>query len=35
MKLTLDLYDVYDRGEDLDRALHAVVDAAVEKRGWQ
>ena len=32
VKLKLDLHDVYNRGEDIDRALRAVIDEAVEKR---
>jgi dsDNA-specific endonuclease/ATPase MutS2 len=32
MKLKLDLHDVYNRGEDIDRALRAVIDEAVEKK---
>lgn len=29
MKLKLDLHDIYNRGEDIDRALRAVIDEAV------
>jgi len=32
MKLKLDLHDVYDRGQDIDRALQAIIDEAVAKR---
>lgn len=32
MKLTLDLHDVYNRGEAIDRALGAVIDEAIEKK---
>ena len=32
MKLKLDLHEVYNRGEDIDRALRAVIDEAVKKR---
>ena len=32
MKLKLDLHDVYNRGEDIDRALRAVIDDAVKKK---
>jgi DNA-nicking Smr family endonuclease len=32
MKLKLDLHDVYNRGEDIDRALRGVMDEAVEKK---
>jgi DNA-nicking Smr family endonuclease len=28
-KLTLDLHDIYNRGGDIDRALHAVIAEAV------
>jgi len=35
MTLKLDLHDVYNRGEDIDRALRVVIDEALEKRlGW-
>ena len=32
MKLKLDLHDIYNKGGDIDRALRAVIDEAVEKR---
>ena len=32
MKLTLDLHDIYDRGDDIDRALRGVIDEAIAKR---
>lgn len=32
MKLKLDLHDVYNRGEEIDRALRAVIDDAVAKK---
>jgi dsDNA-specific endonuclease/ATPase MutS2 len=32
VKLKLDLHDIYNRGEDIDRALRAVIDEAVQKR---
>jgi len=32
MKLKLDLHDVYNRGQDIDRALQGVIDEAVAKR---
>jgi dsDNA-specific endonuclease/ATPase MutS2 len=32
VKLKLDLHDVYNRGEDIDRALRAVIDEAVAKK---
>ena len=31
MKLKLDLHDIYNRGDDIDRALRAVIDEANEK----
>jgi len=32
MKLKLDLHDIYNRGYDIDRALHAIIDEAVAKK---
>ena len=32
MKLKLDLHDVYNRGGDIDRALLAIINEAVEKK---
>lgn len=32
MKLKLDLHDIYNRGGDIDRALRAVIDEAVQKK---
>jgi DNA-nicking Smr family endonuclease len=32
VKLKLDLHDVYNRGEDIDRALRAIMDEAVAKK---
>ena len=32
MKLTLDLHDIYNRGEDIDQALRSVIDEAVAKK---
>jgi len=32
MKLKLDLHDVYNRGQDIDRALRAVIEEAVAKK---
>ncbi len=32
MKLKLDLHDVYNRGEAIDRALRDVIDEAVQKK---
>jgi dsDNA-specific endonuclease/ATPase MutS2 len=32
MKLTLDLHDIYNRGDDIERALRQVIDEAVEKK---
>jgi len=29
MKLTLDLHDIYDRGDDIDKALRGIIDEAV------
>jgi DNA-nicking Smr family endonuclease len=31
MKLKLDLHDIYNRGDDIDRALREVMDEAVRK----
>src|SRR5512135_3275900 len=32
VKLTLDLHDIYNRGQDIDRALRAVIDEALAKK---
>ncbi|HXP32493.1 MAG TPA: Smr/MutS family protein [Acidimicrobiales bacterium] len=32
MKLTLDLHDIYDRGDDIDKALRGIIDEAVAKK---
>ncbi|WP_129669496.1 Smr/MutS family protein [Phytoactinopolyspora endophytica] len=32
MKLKLDLHDVYNRGDEIDRQLRAVIDEAVQKK---
>jgi DNA-nicking Smr family endonuclease len=32
VKLTLDLHDLYNRGDAIDRALRAVIDEAVDKK---
>jgi DNA-nicking Smr family endonuclease len=32
MKLKLDLHDIYDRGDDIDRALRAIIAEAVAKK---
>jgi DNA-nicking Smr family endonuclease len=32
MKLRLDLHDIYNRGQDIDRALRAIIDQAVAKK---
>jgi DNA-nicking Smr family endonuclease len=32
MKLKLDLHDVYNHGEQIDQALHAIIDEAVAKK---
>ena len=32
MKLTLDLHDIYNHGEEIDRALRSVIDEAIAKK---
>jgi DNA-nicking Smr family endonuclease len=32
VKLKLDLHEIYNGGEDIDKALRAIVDEAIEKR---
>lgn len=32
MKLTLDLHDVYNRGDEIERALRGVIEEAVKKK---
>jgi len=32
VKLVLDLHDIYNRGAEIDRALRAIIDEAVEKK---
>ena len=32
MKLTLDLHDIYNRGQDIDRALRGIIDDAIRTR---
>ncbi len=32
MKLKLDLHDIYNHGNDIDRALRAIIDEAVAKK---
>jgi dsDNA-specific endonuclease/ATPase MutS2 len=32
MKLTLDLHDVYNRGQDIDKALRGIIDQAVRTK---
>lgn len=32
MKLTLDLHEIYNRGQDIDRALQRIMDEAVAKK---
>ncbi len=32
MKLTLNLHGLYNRGDEIDRALRAVIDEALEKK---
>lgn len=31
-KLKLDLHDIFNKGRDIDRALHDIIDEAVENR---
>jgi len=32
VKLKLDLHDIYNRGDDIDRALRQIIDEAVRKK---
>ena len=32
VKLTLDLHDVYNRGDEIERALRSIIDEAVAKK---
>jgi len=32
VKLKLDLHDVYNRGDDIERSLRAIIDEAVQKK---
>jgi DNA-nicking Smr family endonuclease len=32
LKLTLDLHDIYNRGDEIDRALQEVIEEAVRKK---
>jgi DNA-nicking Smr family endonuclease len=32
VKLKLDLHEVYNRGDDIDRALRGIIEEAIEKR---
>jgi DNA-nicking Smr family endonuclease len=32
VKLTLDLHQIYNRGDDIDRALRGIIDEAVQKK---
>jgi DNA-nicking Smr family endonuclease len=32
VKLTLDLHDIYDRGDDIDRALRSIIAEAEQKK---
>ena len=32
MKLKLDLHEIYNRGDDIDRALRGIIEEAIEKR---
>jgi DNA-nicking Smr family endonuclease len=32
VKLKLDLHEIYNRGDDIDRALRSIIDEAIEKK---
>ena len=32
MKLKLDLHDIYNRGDEIERALRGIIDEAIEKK---
>ena len=32
MKLKLDLHDIFNRGQEIDRALRGIIDEAIEKK---
>ena len=32
VKLKLDLHDIYNRGDDIDRALRAIIEEAIDKK---
>jgi dsDNA-specific endonuclease/ATPase MutS2 len=32
VKLTLDLHDIYNRGDEIERALRAIIDEAIAKK---
>jgi len=32
VKLKLDLHDIYNRGEEIDRALEGIIDEAIQKK---
>jgi DNA-nicking Smr family endonuclease len=32
VKLKLDLHEIYDRGDDIDRALRGIIEEALEKK---
>jgi dsDNA-specific endonuclease/ATPase MutS2 len=32
MKLKLDLHDIYNRGAEIERALHAIIDEAIANK---
>jgi dsDNA-specific endonuclease/ATPase MutS2 len=32
VKLKLDLHDIYNRGDDIDKALRAIIDEAIDKK---
>jgi hypothetical protein len=33
MKIKLDLHDIYNRGADIDKALHDIIQEAVDRQG--
>jgi dsDNA-specific endonuclease/ATPase MutS2 len=32
VKLTLDLHDIYNRGDEIEKALHGIIDEAIAKK---
>lgn len=32
VKLNLDLHDIYNRGDEIERALRAIIEEAIEKK---